>query len=843
VRSTATHVVISIIIALALCARASRVDAQPAAASPDAGVDAPPADAGVPPADSPPPEAAPPAAAAAPCTASVDAHVVDTATHEPIAGATVTANGAIVGVTDEAGRFVLSDQCPGELVIEVEREDYQIGQRTLTLTGSTSFELSLRAVASEVIVVEDKAPPPVDMRSTAVVSGEALERTRGRGFSDTLAEVPGVAQLRSASGMAKPIVRGQFGRRLLLLVDGVRHRAQEWGLDHAPEIDPFVADKLTVVRGAAGVRYGPDAIGGAVLVDPPELLRVPGVAGELHLIGFTNGLGGSAAGRVQANTAAVPGLAWQVEGSLRRLRAPSTPDYVLDNTGVDEWNVGGTAGYHHDSAEYRLSYFHYQARLGVCTCLRIESLDEFYAQLARDEPLGAELYRSEFEIERPYQAVAHELALARGAWQRANLGTLTATYALQYDHRREYEIVRQATTGPQFDFRLTTHDLDVVFEQNPIHLTEHLHLRGTAGVVGMIQVHAYGGLPLVPDHEAWATGAHASERLVGDDFEIEAGVRYDLLSRSASIARQDFLRLVRSGQLAEDACGPGEPDPVKCSSLFNTVSASIGGLRQLTHEWSTKLDLSTASRPPNPDEQYLNGTSPTFPVLGLGKPDIGPETTYSASATTTFQGDHVAAEASAFANYIDDYIYFAPALDENGELIFDVLIRGTFPRFVTRPVDAVFYGADGGITIKPAPFLDLEAQVSSVRARNATDHSYLVFVPADRARGAITYTTAFWNLRKAFATVSGTYVRRQNRFDMAADLAPPPDGYFLLDAEVGGETRVHDQTLKIALQGTNLLDARYRDYTSLLRYFADQPGYQVLLRLSMEFSSLDSASR
>jgi iron complex outermembrane receptor protein len=767
-----------------------------------------------------------------PCTKTLDGHVVDAATHEPVAGAVVSIDGRPVTQTDADGRFS-AVACP-PAVVEVERADYAPGRRVVT---SGSVEIELELAAGEVIVVEGEAPAPIEMQATAVVSGEALERTRGKAFADTLAEVPGVAPLRSASGMAKPIVRGQFGRRLLILVDSVRHRSQEWGLDHAPEVDPFVADRLTVVRGAAGVRYGPDAIGGAVLVDPPALLAEPGVAGEVHLVGTgpSNGRGGSLAARVQAAPSRVRGLAGQLHGSLKRLAAPTTPDYPLDNTGTDEWNLGATVGYRRGDAEYRVSYLRYQAALGVCSCLRIESSEDFFAQLERERPADADLYRSDFELERPYQAVAHDLGLARGTWSLGR-GTLSATYALQYDHRREYDVVRDATTGPQFDFRLTTHDADVGFEHDPVHLSDHLHLRGAAGVVGMAQVHAYGGLPLVPDHQAWSTGAYLIERISGHDFEVEAGLRYDLLTRTASIVRQDFLRLVRSGQLAEDACGAAEADPVDCASTYHTVSASIGALRQLTHAWALKADLSTASRPPNPDEQYMNGTSPTFPVLGLGKPDLGAETTYSASVTTTYQGERVAAEASAYANHIDDYIYFAPALDENGDPIFDVLVRGAFPRFVTRPVDAVFYGADGGIAVKPVPSLELGAQVSVVRARNRTDDSYLVFVPPDRARASATYTRAgLWGLREAFVSLSGVHVARQKRFDLAADFAPPPDAYTLLGGELGIETGVDDQTIEVALQGTNLLNARYRDYTSLLRYFVDQPGWQLMLRLSVHF--------
>lgn len=777
---------------------------------------------------------------AARCAGTLEGHVVDDRTHEPVIGAVVNVNGRPAELTDENGRFHLAGLCPGPITVRAERDGYAPGNRTISLAAAASLEIGLRAVEGEVIVVQGERPEPIDTRSTTKLSGEALERTRGRALSDALAEVPGVSQLRSASGMAKPIVRGQYGRRLLLLVDSVRHRSQDWGIDHAPEIDPFAADQITVVRGASGVRHGPDAIGGAVIVDPPELPRRPGVAGQAHMIGLSNGVGGALDGRVQAAPARWPGLAARIEGSVKRLAAPVTPQYPLDNTGSREWNVGAAAGYRRGDDAFRLSYTHFDARLGVCSCLRVESRDDFFAQIERQRPLGSDLYTSEFRIERPFQAVVHDLALGRGRWSLDGVGAITATYSFQHDHRREYDIVRQATTGPQYRFRMYTHDVELALEHRPLHLTDHLHLSGSIGAVGMAQDHVYSGLPLVPDHEARAGGVHAIERLVGHDFELEAGVRYDLLSREASLLRRDFLRLVRSGQLAEDACGAGEMDPVGCSSTFHTLSASAGGLLQLTTAWSAKLDLSTASRPPNPDEQYLNGTSPTFPVLGLGQPDLRPETTYSASATTGYQGERVAAEASVHASYIDDYIYFAPAIDEDGDPIFDVLIQGSFPRFVTRAVDAVFYGGDGGISVAPLPPLELGAQLSLVRARNASDDSYLVFVPPDRVRGSVTYRLpSLWGLGKTFAAVSGTVMARQRRFDLAADFARPPDAYFLLGAEVGTEARVGDQTIKIAVQGANLLDTRYRDYTSVLRYFADQPGLQILARLTVEFDTTD----
>ena len=764
-------------------------------------------------------------------------HAVETYDHEPISEAFITIDKRYIGKTDRQGHLIAKGLCPGTIAIQVTHAAYEIANRTLKVGEVRSVEIELEYEVAD-FVVEEHPAPPTELHAATVISGEALARKRGLSLSEALAEVPGVTQLRSGSGLAKPIVRGQFGRRVSFIVDGVRHRAQDWGVDHVPEIDPAMADRITVVRGAAGVRYGPDAIGGVVLVDPPLLRRTPGVEGEAHLVGFANGLGGSFSGRTQWVPEKKPELTLQLDGSIKRLQAASTPDYALDNTGASEWMAGATIGYRGDNARYQLSFRHVQSKLGVCLCFKMDSASDFFLQSKLGRPAESDLYRAEFQIGRPFQDVAHDQLVARGIWSTAGGGTVTATYALQYDDREEFDIVRQAISGPQFSFRLLTHDADVVLEHKPLHFTDHHHLLGSLGVTAMVQTHWYQGLQLVPDHQAGSAGVFAIERLIADGFELEAGLRHDVLLRSATFQRIDYLRLGRSGQLARDKCGDPETgaDTFDCTSLFQTTSASVGGLWHLTQQLTTKLDLSIAMRPPNPDEQYLNGTAPTLPVLGLGKPDLGAETNYSASLTTSYVAEKLTAEVSAFGSLIDDYIYFAPAIGADGMPIFDVLIRGAFPRFVTRPVDAMFYGADGSITATPFSWLALGAQASSVLARNRTDNSYLVFIPANNARASVTFKAArIGPLQNAEANLAGSYTARQTRFDPAADLAAPPPAYFLASGSVEADVPVSTHTVRLALSGANLFGQRYREYTSIMRYFADQPGRQLWLRMSVKF--------
>jgi iron complex outermembrane receptor protein/hemoglobin/transferrin/lactoferrin receptor protein len=73
----------------------------------------------------------------------------------------------------------------------------------------------------------------------------------------------------SAGSVAgKPIIRGQTGERICILSDGIPQEYQQYGERHAPTIDPFNYERVEVIKGAASLLYGSDALGGAVNLIP-----------------------------------------------------------------------------------------------------------------------------------------------------------------------------------------------------------------------------------------------------------------------------------------------------------------------------------------------------------------------------------------------------------------------------------------------------------------------------------------------------------------------------------------------------------------------------------------------
>lgn len=671
----------------------------------------------------------------------------------------------------------------------------------------------------------------LDTHARETLDEDALARATGESLAGAMEAVSGVTAASGAADTAKPIIRGQVERRLLLLYDGIRHESQKWGPDHAPEIDPFSAGSVSVVKGAAGVRYGPDAIGGVVLVEPPAMRTETGVGGRVVGQGATNGRRGYLAARL--DVAPSETLALRVEGNASRSADRLAPDYVLGNTASALTNLGAAAEWRPGLAEVKVAWRRYALRAGIFYGVSNSTPDAFAAQL--DAPLQADQWRSTYAIDRPQQQVVHDLLSARLSHPLGSYGGLTTTYALQLNRRQELEQVRDAVEGPQYDFTLRTHSLDVVASQHT-HALGDAAAEGGGGVQVVFQENVYRGLPLLPNFRSLAVGAHAWERITIERFAIEGGLRYDHVGRTAYLTESAWERHDRRGTLSGVTCA-FVGDVAHCPRGFDLASVTVGSLWEpVEGVLAVKLDLSSASRVPNTDEQWLNGSAPSFPVFALGSPSLPTETSWSASPTVGLSLPWVEAEVSPYGSLIQNYVLFAPELGEDGAPMFETTIRGAFPRYRFAPIDAWFYGVDGTLDLLPEGMVGATLRGAAVRAREVGTGAHLVGIVSDRVEltahlrpGDVRWLGTPW------ADLSLEGIGKQSRVDPRQDFAPPPDGAWLLGAALGSSVRTARGQLDVSLHGANIVDKRYRTYTSLLRYYADQPGRDLRLRIGMTF--------
>ncbi|GAA4352398.1 TonB-dependent receptor [Hymenobacter saemangeumensis] len=772
-------------------------------------------------------------------TTLVSGRVSDHETGELLPGATILlVETQQATQTDLSGNYQL--QAPAGLYhVQVRFVGYALETvEVRLLPGRTvlrNFRLHSDAVLLQGAVVRGHQPGLPGTQATATLSGEALRQTSGQALGEALQKISGVSVIQTGANVFKPVIHGLHSNRISILNNGVRQEGQQWGQEHGPEIDPFIASQLTVVKGAASVRHGSDAIGGVVLVEPAPLPDSAGTSAELQLVGMSNNGLGAASAAVQGSPAGLPALRWRVQGTAKRAGNTRTPDYYQKNTGQAELNYSAALGWHKDRYGVEAFFSHFGSKLGILSSAHLGSREDFEAAVARPRP--RETADFSYKIDRPYQYVAHDLLKLSG-FVKTGLGRLSATLARQQDLREEYDKYRPyndalaARNLPELRYENSTTTAELLLDHRPLG-----NFTGSVGLAGTYQDNTYAFRYFVPFYTNVVGGAFLIEHWHGRRWQLEAGLR------------ADYRHLqVRRGR------GNGAGYYVERTAFtYVTPAASLGTSFEAGPHLTLRSDLGLTRRAPAPNERYSQGVHNAqyeegfdlqndFLPAGAPRRSLQPETAYNTGLTATWHGyRRLNGEVTLYHTRISGYIYQLPMPPP-------VTIRGVFPSFRFDQSDASFTGFDAAGTYDLAQGWQLAGKAAVVVAYNHDQRDYLIFGPADRLELSLrrswpNRTATPGRLRQRYAQLSGLGVRRQTRTPSEVyDFTTAPAGYVLLGAEVGATLQLGRLPLTISLTGSNLLDQRYRDYLNRYRYFTDEMGRNITLRLRVPLA-FGAASR
>ncbi|MBC7893736.1 MAG: TonB-dependent receptor, partial [Sphingobacteriaceae bacterium] len=722
-------------------------------------------------------------------------------------------------LSDSSGTYVLKNLCQGRYTLVCQLIGYAPTQVSVTLRHDDDFRQNLALIEEDVhlqdVVVTARRNVPSTQARTEL-SGAALDRSRGQSLGEALKAVTGVTTLQTGSAISKPVIHGLHSNRVLILNNGIRQEGQQWGAEHAPEVDPFVAKKISVLKGAAGVRYGADAVGGVILVEPDPLPDTSGVSGEINLVGFSNGRQGVASGLVQGGLGEWRGFGWRAQGTAKRGGDVSTGDYRLVNTGIRELNFSLAAGYRARRAGAEVFFSQFNTQVGIFSGSHIGSTTDLAAALQSPRPRPE--YTPDafsYRLDRPYQDVRHTLLKTRTTWQPEPGGTLTLTLARQFNYRAEYDITRQSNAAQQ-RFRLTTYTSEALWEHPRI----GKRISGSVGLTGLLQENRSSGLQLalplsrtvlIPNFRQTTGGVFFIERLVLPRWELEAGLRLD--GRRLKTFQKRFATAV-SSEVSET------------TRLNHNVSGTVGAIFTVKEGLTARFNAGSAWRPPTVNELYSEGVHHGAATYEEGDARLSPETAYNASLTLNYANPRMAAEMTLFNNYIQNFIYLQP--QDSARLT----VRGAFPYFRYTQVDATFRGFDASLSALLTKYLTLTSKYAFLRVRDVRNDRFLVSIPANRWENGLRYA---FPKRRAYIGLGSLFVARQTRVEPGSDFAPPPPAYWLWNAEAGLTLKTANRPLDLSLSVSNLFDVSYREYLNRFRYFADELGRNVALRAKWAF--------
>lgn len=765
------------------------------------------------------------------CTYTLSGRILDEHDQTPLEYASVFIRETAHGVTaNHNGFYSIGGLCPGVYTVLIRHVGCESKEERIDLIGNMkkTFVLEHHTLELQEVVVAGKGEDLEGSQAFAELIDSEVFESQGKSLGESLKTLSGVNSLQSGPTISKPVIHGLHSNRILIVNNGIRQEGQQWGREHAPELDPSAASKFTVVKGAASVRYGADAIGGVILVEPSNLPNKGYLEGKVNLIGQSNNRQGSFSSMVQGGFD--NGIGWRLQGSVKRGGDARSSGYRLSNTGVGETNFSGAFGYNKEDKGIEIHYSRFESDIAILRSAHVGNLSDLINAINSDAPLYVEDFT--YKIDNPRQEVSHDLVKLNGRLELGQLGEASLQYGFQLNGRREYDRRRGSNFNvPSISLDILTHTIDMVLDQNPTG-----NLMGQFGISGIFQRNQNNAGTnasfLIPDYKTWGLGGFVTEKFVREKWELEGGLRYDFRVLNPLVFNS-------SNEL------------LSTKYHFNNITASFGGIMDLGEKIALRANISSAWRPPHISELFSNGLHHGAASIERGifyqeaqlagnfkEVDLPSEQAVKEVATLEYKGKKLRAEASVHHNIIRNYMYLRP----NGV---ELSIRGEFPVFQYTRTNARFMGMDGIVNYQVNDHWSYTGKYSLLYAKDLSANDVLINVPSNSFRNEVGYEVLNkLGMDKLYFTLEAQTVLHQSRapqeFNDFQNADPPatlydfkeaPKGYTLLNFRSGVEI----DNFRIGFSVENLFNISYRDYMNRFRYFADDLGSNFSIRLQYTF--------
>jgi iron complex outermembrane receptor protein len=713
-------------------------------------------------------------------------------------------------LTDSLGRYRFTELCEGLYHVECNHVGCEPVHALVRLNRNLVLDLKPEHHIHEIneAVISGVRLTDRMLSEREMIGRQEIEMSQGLALGDILKTMNGVQTLQTGNSIVKPMIRGMQGNRIVIYNHGLRQEAQQWGNEHAPEIDPMTAGSLTVIKGAGATRYGSDAIGGVIIADPLPLPDSAGIDGNFQLSGASNGRMGSGSAMIQGRWKKIPLLALRVQGTLKRSGNVHSPDYFLANTGSSERNFSWTAAYGKRSIGTEIYYSQFNSDIGIFSAAHIGNLGDLRRAFESEVPLVTDGFR--YEIDRPRQEIVHELFRSKSWWFTPRHGKWMLTYGRQYNLRREYDRhlpLNDSLAGlnrPSLQFEITTHSMELMQEHRIGN-----SITGSIGMSGLFQFNTYEGRFFIPNFRKWNTGLFWLEKWTSSsgNTEIETGLRYDFTSQQ--IFKWEGSELI---------------EPLY---QYRGWSGNVGINRRISKSFEMSLSTGYSWRPPHVSEMYSDGIHHGTASFEKGDPALKPESVWGSTLSGEWKTKRIRFISEIYYNHFYNMIYLNPELPAR------LTIRGAFPSFSYREAEARHYGTGLEFHYELFSFMSIEMRASALRAKVLNSGYFLPLMPADRSEIALHLFSDKGSLHEKTFSLRLMRVNKQWRADPLSDYIPPPDAYFLVGLESGIRFHIGTQPVRAGLEVRNLFNTVYRDYLDRLRYFTNGTGTNILLRINV----------
>jgi iron complex outermembrane receptor protein len=778
------------------------------------------------------------------CNNSLSGKVIDQHDGSALAGAMIIIAGTEQTVfTGSDGKFILPELCNETYAIQISHPYCLTNGYKVKVDGNTNKTFYLEHHLEELneVILKGHKNHKLNSVSENKISKEKLEQFSNGSLGDALNSLSGVSSLNTGSTVVKPIINGLHSSRVVLINNGVRMEDQEWGVEHAPNIDINTAENITLIKGAGAIQYSGDAIAGVIITEPEKIFIKDSLYGKTQVSASSNGRGSTLTSRLTKSYD--NGWFGTLQGTLKRYGDFEAPDYVLSNTGTFEQNASLRFGVNKFKYGIEGYYSFYKNEIGILLASHIGGAEDQVRAINSDVPLVINDFT--YDIDYPKQDITHHLARVKAFKKFDGFGKVNLQYDFQQNHRLEYDIrVGDDSDTPSLDLVLKTHTLLLDVDSK---LSENTTLK--TGIMARYQDNfadpSTGVRRLIPDYEKYDLGIYGiSSFQLNDNWLAEAGARFDYSYMDVyKFYRTSFWEERNYDELFPEIVVEEYDNQILTNPQYNfyNVSGTLGSTYSFKNNYKLFLNYSLASRVPNPSELFSEGLHHSASRIELGDLTFTTEVANKVALTLQKEGTFFGFSIQPFINSIHNFIVIEPTDVEQ-------TIRGNFQVWEYRQTNAQLVGVDIDATYAFTNNFKFKHQFSLVKGYDGSEGGPLISMPPVNTTNEITYENSKANNLKL--ALESKFVFRQNEYPNnnfevyiaesesyeLVDVSTPPDAYHLLNFRSSIDFPVNQKSnLRIGLNVTNLLNTRYRNYLNSLRYYADDLGRNFLLNIKFNY--------
>lgn len=740
------------------------------------------------------------------CNLVLSGVVMDASSNAPLEKAVVEIKElGLKFITDIEGHYHFYNLCKGSYTIVVNHMSCDSIKYKLTIQQNIVQNFKLPHAINELENVSVNAKRDLNLNTIKeVLSSKVVDATRGQSLGEVLSRANGVTVLQTGSTIFKPVIHGLHSQRVLLINNGVRLESQQWGTDHAPEIDPFIAEKFTIIKGAGALRYGNDAIAGAVLIEPKSLPRQGQTNAELNTGYFSNNRQYVMSGMFESSPVKYPELSYRIQATYKKGGNARTPNYWLYNTGLQEFNYSASAGLRKEKYNTEIFASSFNTDLGIFIGSHVGNLSDLQNAIQLSKPLQ-NIDAFSYAIGRPKQNVQHYTVKSKSQIYLPNNSKLNLLLTYQKNLRKEYDRAL-LSNRPELDLDISTTSADINYETGT-----NKKITSNIGTAVLLQENIWSGSRFfIPNFRTQNVAFYSIHNYNVNNWMFDAGARFDYRQLTTYRNKSDSVSAA--------------------DRTFGNLSSTLGATYKISPHFKWLINGAYAWRAPQVNELYVNGLHHGTASFEIGDPKLKSEKAINLSTQLKYQTDSSwQFDLGFYNNIITDFINLTPSVPAT------LTLRGAYPTFRFVQSNAVLRGIDFSVHKTLNRSWMAGAKTAFLWAKNRDTKEWIIQMPSNRIEGDITYSFANKILPNAAIELRYMHVMQQTRIPVSiADYIPPPNAYSLLNLDFSSDVVVGKKQISVGLTVVNLLNQTYRDYMNRFRYFNDEPGRSINLRIKLK---------